>query len=194
MVENSSNNRLIALAELLFMPMLFYVLTRWSEIDTWQGKVLWFAVFALIQNEFLSVRESYPFYNIKLYLLDLISVIVYVISIDLLTKTNSIIGYNPLFWVLISILWLGYGLWDFLMLSQETVPEKKEKFKQWGRTMLLFFFITLLCGLGLLSTVNQPTLPDNKYLIYILQFIPFCFVVWAVALWLKDLDSLLSKK
>lgn len=190
MPNNNSGNRLIPLAELTFMPMVFYVLTQWDKIHTWQGIALWFMIFALVQNEYLSVRGSFPKYNPWLYLLDLSSLFIYVVGLEKLTTNDPVIGYDPKFWVVLSLLWLGYALWDFLMVPHEEDPQKKEQLKRWGITMILFFVITLLCGIGLSSVVAEQTLPNsNKYIIYILQLIPICFIFWSLFLWIKDLRS-----
>lgn len=70
MDANSEKNQLYRLVELLFVPMAFYVLTQFDKIDTWQRGVLWFVVFALVQNEYLSIIISKAKYNIWLYLLE----------------------------------------------------------------------------------------------------------------------------
>jgi hypothetical protein len=188
-----SASRLIALAELLFMPMIFYILTQWEKMNSWQSKILWFMIFALVQNEFLSVRTSYRMYTAPLYLLDLLSLIMYVFCIDALANENSVLGYNPIFWIYISVLWAGYAVWDFRMNSLENNDQMKIKYKEWGRLMVLFFIITLLCGLGLilLSNVNNSQ-TSIFYALYILQLIPFGFILWALTWWIRDLKTILA--
>jgi len=192
MDNKNSESRLVALAELLFMPMAFYVLIQWDKMDTWQGKVLWLMIFALVQNEFLSIRNSYRMYTASLYLLDLGSLAVYVMCLDALTQNNSIMGYDPKFWIYLSILWAGYALWDFRMISINEEPQMKAKYKEWGRIMILFFGMTLLCGIVLITIAKDNVKPIPMYIIYILQFIPFSFIIWSLSWWIRDLSTALK--
>ena len=189
MANNLPENRLIALAELLFMPMVFYVLVQWGKMDSWQSKVLWLMIFALIQNEFLSVRTSYRIYTVTLYLFDLVSLVVYIVCIDALAKKNTIIGYDPKFWIFISILWAGYAIWDFKMAILEENVEMKKKYKEWCRNMILFFILTLLCGVGIVLMAQGKVNQNTMYAIYILQAIPFSLILWSLTWWIRDLSS-----
>lgn len=190
MSDNIPENRLIKLAELLFMPMVFYILTQWDKVQTWQGKVLWFLVFILVQNECLSVKDSYRKYSVWLYLCDFLSLFMYLFALKALTKSNPAIGYDPKFWIYLSVLWLGYAFWDFIMSSREEDQQTKEKLKLWGKLMILAFVVTMVCGLGLSIAIAQPESLSNKTImsfLYICQFIPLCFILWSLYCWFKDM-------
>jgi len=191
-----SDNRLTVLAKLLFMPMAFYILIQWDKISTWQSMIGWFVFFFLVQIECLSVDKSLATYSLPLYLFDLLSLSMYVLGLGTLTKTNPspIIGYDPMFWICLSIIYFGYAGWNFLMSSRATDPQTKKSLKFLGWIMILVCIIILFCGLFLLSIVSQPTLAPNNYILYIIQLIPLCIIIGTVVYWFMDFDSLLGNK
>ena len=183
MSDNEKQSHLFLLVELLFMPMTFYVLSQFDKITTWKQGLLWCVIFALIQNEYVSIKDSSPKYNIFLYLLDLLSLFVYLFALRSIFKFEEIIGYDPLFWVYLSVLWLSYGIWDWIMVFHEKDPPKKDDYKRWRNGMIICFLITILCGLALFSISIQPASIPNMVIISILQILPFGCVVWSLCGW-----------
>jgi len=181
MDTNSEKNPLYTLVELLFMPMAFYVLTQLSKVDSLQKGVGWFIVFIMVQNEYFSIKDSSPKYNIRLYLSDIWSIFMYWFALNAVTKSNPVIGYDPLFWIYLSGIWFGYAIWDWVMIYHEESSHKKEDYRRWRNNMFICFIITLLCGVALLSI--QPTAQPNIYVLCVLQLLPLGCVFWALVGW-----------
>ena len=103
---------LTSLADMLYVPMLFYVLTQWEKIKTVPARLLWFGLFVLIKNELMSVRDSYRVYSVGLYLLDFGSLLTCLFGVDALTRDIKPFRYDPEFWYFLAVLWdsrhLGY--------------------------------------------------------------------------------------
>lgn len=186
MCDDGKENQIHTLVELLFMPMAFYTFTQLDKVDSVQKGIGWFIVFILIQNEYFSIKDSVPKYNIWLYFSDSISVFVYWFALKALMKPNPVIGYDPWFWICISVLWLGYAIWDWIMMYRGKSSHEKEDYRRWRNSMFICFSVTLLCGLALVSI--QPTAQPNNYILYVLQLLPLGCVFWAlVGWWLKTL-------
>lgn len=196
MMDKCSEDRLSALSKLLFMPMAFYILTQWDKIHTWQGIIGWVVFFFLVQIESLSVSKSFDNYSLSLYLCDLLSLSMYILGLGALTKANPnpLIGYDPMFWIYLSIIYFGYACWNFLMSSRAANPQTSKSLKFLGWIMILVCIVILFCGLHLFSIVSQPTLPSNQYILYIIQIIPLLIIVGTLLYWFADFDSLLGTK
>lgn len=187
MSNNNKQSQLFSLVELLYVPMAFYVLVQFDKIDSPLQCGLWLVIFALVQNEYLSIKESGPKYNIWLYLSDIISLFVYLFALKAIFMPQAGIGYNPWFWIHLSILWLSYAVWDWIMIYHEQNPNNKDDLRRWRSGMVVCFFITILCGSSLIIIVKLPTSPPIAYITTILQVMLFGCVGWAlVGWWLRD--------
>ena len=186
--QSSIAKQLANMADILFLPMLFYILTQWDKIHHWQGKILWGALFIIVQNELFSVRESYKDYNVLLYFLDLSSLLFVLFAISSLSESKSPLGYDPEFWFFIAALWLVYSLWDFVMAFKTPDGDFKRDLKRWGRWMLLFSALTVLCAFGIITNESN-TSSDGKLLIFIIQIIPFAIILWVVFQWIHDMQG-----
>lgn len=181
--------------ELIFMPMAFYIFTQLDKIDSWQKTIGWIVVFVLIQNEYFSIKDASPKYNSLLRIPDYISIFVYWFAIQAITKSNPTIpaiGYDPVFWIYISVLWFAYAIWDWIMMYHEKSSYEKKDYRRWRSYMFICFLVTLPCGIALLSI--QPTEPSNMVILSILQILPLgCVVLALSAWWIEALVAKLRK-
>ncbi len=190
MAEQKSNTQLINMVDILWVPLTFYVLTQWSEQDSWQEHVGLLLVFFLVQVEYLSIKQSYYAYNLKFYILDFVSFGIYFSALAILTSgSTSEIGYNPNFWGFISFLWLGHSFWDFEMRHQKTDADGRALLKWWGIKMAVFFVVGITCFIGLRYMLGNPSLPGRERLLGLVQIIPLLLVISAVVEWLKDVGK-----
>ena len=176
---------LSALADILFMPVLFYVMTQWGQVYSWQGMVLWFVLLMIIYNEMMSVRESYSVYSISIYTLDLFSLFVYVVAVNALTKKDPYIGYSPTYWIAIGSLWIFYGVWDFIMINNVGENDKSD-YRKWGYQMILSALITFVCYWIIVQTRGHFDTKFKWYLCQIAQVCALGLICRAICLWIRD--------
>jgi hypothetical protein len=191
MSNNEKQSQLFSLVDLLYMPMAFYVLVLFDKIDSPLRGVLWLIIFALVQNEYISIKSTSPKYNLLLYLSDIISLFVYLLALRAIFKSNtptqSNIGYDPMFWIFLSFLWLSYAIWNCVMIYHEHDHRKKAAWKRWRNGMFICFSITILCGVALFNIINIPISPPISIITTILQVLLFGCVAWALGgWWLKE--------
>ncbi len=183
-MANDKKN-LKTMADILFMPMLFYVLTRWGDMGSLSGKILWVALLMFVYNEMMSVRESYAVYQVSIYILDLFSLFIYVLALDALSDANAYIGYDPTFWLAISGLWLNYALWDLFMSKLVKKPDSF-KYKTWSSCMFCFSITTFFCYLLISYTSSKLTIPLYKNIYYVSLLIALSMILWALYMWISE--------
>lgn len=183
MNDNEKQSPLFALVEMLYIPMSFYVLLQFDKIDSPLKGALWLVIFALVQNEYHSIKQSSPKYNLWLYLSDIMSLFVYLFALKAIFKLQAILGYDPKFWIYLSFLWLSYGIWDWIMVYHEKDPQKRPQWRRWRNGMLVCFGITFLCGCALFNMVNIPISPPIKFISNILHILLFSCVAWSLGGW-----------
>ena len=177
------------MADSLFVPMLFYILTQWDKLASWPARFLWFGLFILIKNELLSVRDSYHCYNIKLYLLDFSSLLIFLFAVQALTKPIAPYGYDPHFWYFLSSLWFLYAVWDIVMFNQESDMVYKRQLKVWAIYMAVASAMTAVCALLLGQIDNDLNSCTNKVIFLSAQIIPGTFILYAVGCWLATIRT-----
>ena len=182
---SSDNQNLKTMADILFMPVLFYVLTKWGDIDSIQGRFLWVALLMIVYNEMMSVRESYVVYQVSIYTLDLFSLFIFVVALDALSDNSSPIGYNPTFWLAISGLWLNYAVWDILM-SKLVDKKNASDFLVWASCMICFSFLNLFCYFVILFTFDKISIPLYKNINIVAQLISISLIIWSLSMWILD--------
>lgn len=172
------------MADLLYVPMLFYVLTMWEKITTWQARLLWFGLFLLIKNELISVRGSYRCYSVVLYLLDFSSLLIFLFAVQMLIKPDTRFGYDPNFWYFLAALWFFYAIWDIVMFNNEADKTyDKAKLKLWAIYMFIATATTLLCALVMGKFASDLSSTSHKVIFYVAQIVPGTFSVYAIGCW-----------
>lgn len=166
---------LTSLADMLYVPMLFYVLTQWEKIKTVPARLLWFGLFVLIKNELMSVRDSYRVYSVGLYLLDFGSLLTCLFAVDALTRDIKPFRYDPEFWYFLAVLWALYATWDIMMFYKEEAPSYRKQLKVWTLYMVSASCMTLICAMVLQQVgtdlldhklLHIPWRPDNTWALH----------------------------
>ena len=191
--DQQKTQLLSSIADLLFVPMLFYILTQWEKLPTWPARLLWFGLFILIKNELMSVRDSYRCYSLVLYLLDFSSILIYLFAIQALTKPVALYGYDPVFWFFLSALWAAYSIWDIVMFNKETDLTYKSKLKVWAIYMAAASAMTFTSALLLSKIAKDLSSVTNQTIFYAAQLIPGTFILYAVVCWLVTVQAKFEK-
>ena len=181
----NERQNLSSLADILFMPVLFYVLTQWGELTSWKGIVLWFALLMIIYNEMMSVRESYVFYSMSIYTIDLFSIFFYVIAVNALANEDPQLGYRPNFWIAIGLLWTFYAIWDIIMIKN-VKDEEKGDYRKWAFYMGGAALVTFGCYWVIDATSEQLDTKLNWYACLIAEILALGIICWALYLWIRD--------
>lgn len=179
------NDPLTKAVDMLFTIALFYALVQWVYLESWQSKALWVSLILIILNEQVSVRASYDVYNIFIYMLDLVSLFLYIIALKALLADNPIFGYEPSFWIAVGFLWLFYAIWDYVMMPFADDNAKKN-LRKWAANMIFAFILTLI-SYGVM--IFFPLYFNGLVLSYGLiaaQVLAFVIILWALYLWNKD--------
>ena len=172
------------MADLLYVPMLFYVLTMCEKITTWQARLLWFGLFLLIKNELISVRASYRCYSVVLYLLDFTSLLIFLFAVQMLIKPVAPYGYDPFFWYFLAALWFFYAIWDIVMFNNTADKiYSKTQLKLWAIFMFIATAATLLCALVMGKFANDLSSTSHKVIFYLAQLVPSTFTIYAIYCW-----------
>jgi hypothetical protein len=181
----SQENHLTKAVDMLFTLALFYILIQWPQLATWQSKVLWIGVFLIALNEQVSVRATYDVYGTIIYLLDLGSLFIYVVALQALVVVDTKFGYNPEFWAAISVLWLFYAIWDYVMMPYAD-KEAKKNLRKWAFNMMSAFLVTFVSYL-VISYGHYYLQGETLLLAEIVsQALAFGIILWALYLWNKD--------
>lgn len=180
---------LTGIADILFVPMLFHILTQWDKMTSWAARLLWFGLFILVKNELMSVRDSYRCYSVPLYLLDVLSLLIYLFAVQALTKSVPLYGYDPAFWFCLSALWGSYSIWDIVMFNRESDVSYKEKLKLWSIYMAVACVMTFACALLLTQIATDLSTTTNVTIFYVAQIVPGGFIVYAVICWLVTIRA-----
>jgi hypothetical protein len=169
--------------DILFTLSLFYALIQFPNLVEWQDYILWIGICLIILNEQVSVRASYEVYNVIIYLLDIMSIVIYIIALAALNDE----GYNLIYWAAIGTLWLLYALWDYYMIRFAVDQQARANLRKWGRYMLVSADLNFISLAVVLFT--QDKLSDGiEYQIAHLsaQIVAFMLIIWALYLWNRD--------
>lgn len=180
------------MADIMFVPMLFHILTQWDKLTTWPAKFLWFGLLLLVKNELITVKDSYRCYSLVLYLLDFTSLLLFLVSVQALTKAVPPFGYDPQFWYFLSALWLFYAIWDVVMFHKETDVLYKGQLRMWTIYMAIASTMTFVCALLLGQISKDLSTPAHTVIFYAAQLIPGTFILYAVGCWLMVVKSKFS--
>lgn len=182
---NNSSNPLTNAVDILFTLAIFYALVQWTSLATWQSKLLWIGLFLIIVNEQVSVRASYDVYNILIYILDLVSLLMYVIALHALTVIEPRYGYDPTFWIAVAFIWLFYAIWDYVMMPFADKAAKRN-LRKWATYMISAFIATIVCYIIIRFAPNFLQATSLFYVESISHIIAFGIIIWALYLWNKD--------
>ena len=172
--------------DFLFILAIFYALIQSTQLHSWQGLILWLALFLIILNEQLSVRSSYDVYNGPIYALDLFSLFLYVSALYALTTPNNIYGYSPTYWLAIAFLWVSYALWDFVVLKQAYDEGARKSLLRWSRYMLLCAPITLLSFLAIYWSESYVSFLSFHFINMGGQVLGLLIILWVLYVWNKE--------
>lgn len=194
MPDNSTEKTrlLTSMADIMFVPMLFHILTQWDKLTTWPARFLWFGLLLLVKNELITVKDSYRCYSLVLYVLDFFSLLIFLFSVQALTKVVPPYGYNPHFWYFLAALWFFYAVWDIVMFNKETEAAQKNRLKMWTIYMCIASTFTLISAILLGQIDNDLTSNTNNIIFYSAQVVPGLFIVYAVVCWLMTVKAKFS--
>lgn len=187
--EIQFTNGFVFFFEISFALLIFYGFLQWHEITDWQGKVLLLFIYILIINDWLASRSGNVLTSIALAIFTLFDLFLFTNMLISLKSGVSGLGYQPSFWIFISLLSLSYAMWNFLAATIVSKAPRKV-LRKWGTLMLVCFLICLSTYFGLTNLLLKLSLSPNIQ-IYTSLVVSPVLIYWIVVLsiWTSQLYS-----
>jgi hypothetical protein len=179
---------IISAFDVLFTLVIFNGFAQWHSVQGLVNRVLAILLYLIIINDWMSLRASAKVYNIPIMFLDLCDVFIFVnIFASLEGQNGTILPYQPIFWIYLTVLCCVYSVWDFILAGALEWPGPKTM-RQWAWAMAGAGLTCLLTYFGLAA--------DQKYSssLWHPEILASLIILPAIVAWLSLLGVWTAKK